>query len=195
MAKLGLYDSCINPTIRFRDRSVNNSGSPLERNYKMIVATEEDLKAYDEQGTFKKGLTMLTKERPNVGEWTILEDAPTNLYEKIQSYREECDLRIILKKYQNGDESALNKVAGQYMDITDMPKNLAEMYARIKNLENDFETLPLDVRKEYGHSPAKWLKALSNGEYVSKFGQQVSKVEPEVKTEVKDEMKGEVDNE
>lgn len=167
--KLGLYDSCILNHTRTRDRAYMCPGSPLEKNYEMVVATKDDIEALEKDAKIN-GLKNVSDTLPEVGEWTILEKDPTNLYEKIQSYRESCDLRILLKKYENGDESALNQVVGDFVDVTDMPKNLAEVYAASMNAKSTFENLPLEVRKEYGHSPAAWFKAVSDGSFVEKFG-------------------------
>lgn len=50
-----------------------------------------------------------------------------NMYEYIQSFREETDLKTILKKYsQTGDTSLLNKSVGSFADIVNIPDNIHE---------------------------------------------------------------------
>ena len=46
-----------------------------------------------------------------------------NTYEKIQSYRDQCDVMAILSRYAAGDESAL-ATPGYYIDTTKLPKTL-----------------------------------------------------------------------
>lgn len=48
-----------------------------------------------------------------------------NFYEKIQSYRDDCNIYSILAKYaMTGDESVLNKKVGTFADIVDIPDNI-----------------------------------------------------------------------
>lgn len=173
---MSLYKSCkINPYVRNVDRFITEPGSPLENEYKLTIAD---------------------KKAPNAGEWIVEVKGVINAYEKIQSHKESVELQTILKKYMNGDVEALNKVNGVYADITNMPKTLADMYAKIQLGISAFEDLPLEVRKEYGHNPTKWFEALSTGEFdkfiIDKYGKKPDIYKEEVKVE---EKKVEVENE
>ncbi len=148
---LGLYDCCINPYIRIRDRIKNVTGTGFEPVFQLRVATGEE-------------------ENSRKGEWILVETDKVNAYEKIQSHRDAVDLQTILKKYQQtGDDSLLNQVQKVFADVTNAPKNLAEAYALIQNGIEQFKNLPLDVRKEYNHNPSEWFEAVSNGEFFKKY--------------------------
>lgn len=72
----------------------------------------------------------------------LKEGKPINVYEKIQSYHEECDIYSILKKVaQTGDESLLNKKKGFYGDVSEIPDNLNDI---ISKLDNDFASIKLN---------------------------------------------------
>ena len=148
---LGLFDSCINPYVRTRERIQNITGTGFEPVYQLRVATGDE-------------------ENSRKGEWILVEIDKVNAYELIQSHRDAVDLQTILKKYQQtGDESLLNQVQKVFADVTNAPKNLADAYALIQNGIEQFKNLPLDVRKEYNNNPSEWFEAVSNGEFFIKF--------------------------
>lgn len=65
-----------------------------------------------------------------------------DLYEVIQSFRDECDLGKIFQRYANGDVMALNKRQGVYADISDMPQDIfaaANLLERVKVIYNELD--------------------------------------------------------
>lgn len=65
-----------------------------------------------------------------------------DLYEVIQSFRDECDLGKIFQRYANGDVMALNKRQGVYADISDMPQDIfaaANLLERVENIYNGLD--------------------------------------------------------
>ena len=91
------------------------------------------------------------------GRYELVEVGKSNLYEEIQSHKDSCDIYKLLERYQNGDVSALSKVAGQYLDITDAPKTLAEAYTFVSNAERFFSKLPLKLREVYDFDASKFV--------------------------------------
>lgn len=81
----------------------------------------------------------------------------TDFYQYIQSHKDSVDINVLLARYQQGDLSALERVKGQYLDISEAPKSLAEMYSFVSNASEFFNKLPLDVRKEYDFNPASFI--------------------------------------
>lgn len=94
------------------------------------------------------------------GRYDLVEVGKSNLYDQIQSHKDSCDIYKLLERYQAGDVSALTKVAGQYMDITDAPHTLAEAFTFIGNAEKFFSKLPLFLREAYDHDPSKFISDL-----------------------------------
>lgn len=86
----------------------------------------------------------------------------TDIRAMIDSYRESCDLNVILARYANGDASALSATQGSYFDAVDMPKTYAEMLNTVMTAENEFFKLPLNVRERFDNSFQKWLSLMDN---------------------------------
>lgn len=73
-----------------------------------------------------------------------------DLYDVIQSFRDECDLGKIFQRYANGDVMALNKRQGVFADISDMPQDIfaaANLLERVEAIYNGFSA---DLRARVG---------------------------------------------
>lgn len=65
-----------------------------------------------------------------------------DLYEVIQSFRDECDLGKIFQRYANGDVMALSKRQGVYADISEMPQDIyaaANLLERVEAIYNGLD--------------------------------------------------------
>lgn len=94
------------------------------------------------------------------GVMELVESGRENLYDYIQSFKESTDINVILRKYANGDTSALAKTQGSFLDITGMPTTYAEMLNTLIGAENVFNGLPLEEREKFGFSFERWLAEL-----------------------------------
>lgn len=91
------------------------------------------------------------------GVMELVESGKENLYDYIQSFKESTDINVILRKYANGDTSALAITQGSYLDITGMPTTYAEMLNTLISAENTFMSLPVEEREKFGFSFERWL--------------------------------------
>lgn len=73
-----------------------------------------------------------------------------DLYEVIQSFRDECDLGKIFQRYANGDVMALNKCQGVYADISDMPQDIFAAANLIERVEFIYNGLDEATRSRVG---------------------------------------------
>lgn len=73
-----------------------------------------------------------------------------DLYEVIQSFRDECDLGKIFQRYANGDVMALNKRQGVYADLSDMPQDIFSATDLINRVEAIYNGLSEDLRARVG---------------------------------------------
>lgn len=112
------------------------------------------------------------------GRYDLVEVGQSNLYREIQSHKDSCDIYKLLERYQSGDVSSLSKVAGQYLDITDAPKTLAEAYTFIGNAEKFFGKLPLKLREEYDFDPSKFVSDLGSSRCNSLLAEAFGSSEP-----------------
>lgn len=87
-----------------------------------------------------------------------VEKERTNLYAKIQAEKDLTDLHAILSRYEAGDDTALDKVEGMYMDTVDLPKNYAELYTAVSRANDIFDNMPSEIKQKYDNNPAMFWK-------------------------------------
>lgn len=104
--------------------------------------------------------TLYTAHFDETGHYELVEDGKVNVYDEIQSHADSVDIHILLKRYAEGDATALARVQGQYLDVTGMPKTYAELFNVLNDAENVFLQLPLEERAKYDHSFEVWLSSL-----------------------------------
>lgn len=156
---LGLYDSCVSsPYSRSRERMYTAVGSQFVPTYKLTIL--------------------------NDGTHDFKETGKINIYEKIQSHRESVDLSLLIKRYEQGDETALERVRGFYVDTLGMPTTLAETLQRIEDSKALFASLPPDMRDEFNHNPDEFFVKL--GDYVKSKEAPAPAPQEEKKDEVLD---------
>lgn len=73
-----------------------------------------------------------------------------DLYEVIQSFRDECDLGKIFQRYANGDVMALNKRQGVYADISAMPQDIFSAASLLERVEVIYNELDESTRQRVG---------------------------------------------
>jgi len=79
-----------------------------------------------------------------------------------QSFRDECDINNILRKYQKtGLIEHVKRFNGQYGDFSDV-KGYQDSLNRIKAADEAFMSLPVDLRKRFHQRPAEFLEFVSN---------------------------------
>lgn len=97
----------------------------------------------------------------------------TDIVAMINSHAESVDIHNILQRFANGDVDALNQRVGDYFDATSMPSNLAESYRMVENGKEYFNTLPIDVRKEYDFNFGTFLNDIGSEHFMSLFSNPV----------------------
>lgn len=79
-----------------------------------------------------------------------------------QSFRDQCDINIILKNYENtGMISHTNKSQGTYGDFTGISDYQSSLNAVI-TAQNSFNELPAGLRKYFDNDPAKLIQFISD---------------------------------
>lgn len=73
-----------------------------------------------------------------------------NRHNEIQSYKDSCDVNNIVRRYENGDQTALlRNNTGVYCDISQMPQNIHEAVKLSKSVDNLYNSLGSDVKQLY----------------------------------------------
>lgn len=122
-----------------KERFVTSSGSPEEVTFKLKVD--------------KNGHRFLEP------------DGKINLYEKIQSFRDSCDINVLLTRFANGDVTALSKAQGIYGDFTHVPTSVQELQQRVVDAERLFYQLPVDIRDKFNHSPSQFYAQIGTDSF------------------------------
>lgn len=95
----------------------------------------------------------------------------TNLYSEIQSHKDSVELATLLQRYEQGDETALNKIQGVYADATEFPSTYAELFERVRDAEQSFNGLPPELRKIFNNSPVEFWQSLGTPGFTEKINQ------------------------
>lgn len=127
--------------------------------------------------------TFSLKINKNNGKKELVKTGETNTYEKIQAGKEQTLVYNILDRYNKGEIEVLNQTQGAYGDFTNMPTSLAEAQQRLIDAEKTFESLPLEVRREFNHSTTEFLSSIAKGTYAEKMAKFADKKPEEIKVE------------
>ncbi len=132
------------------------------------------------------------------GTYDLKVSGKVDTYSEIQSWRESCDLKVLLQRYANGDTNALNRKQLLYGDFTTMPKTLAEYQQMQVNVEQAFDSLPAEQRSKFGNSSSRFVASFGSPEFFEALGVKLpsAPVETPVETPVESPVvKEEVVNE
>lgn len=103
----------------------------------------------------------------------------SSIYDYIQSHADSVDIHKILERCALLDDySILNRMPGAFMDVTNMPKSLAEAYAAIKDAESFFEKMPISVKQAYDNDFTMFLQSLGSEKFnnlVSEYVDSINK--------------------
>lgn len=100
------------------------------------------------------------------GTINLVPSGKENTDDIIQSFAQECDINVIIAKYINGDDSVLNQKIGAYGDFTNVPKTLAEMLQMQINAKELFDTLPVDIKKQFDNDVNKFFVTSGSEEWI-----------------------------
>lgn len=90
-----------------------------------------------------------------------------------QSFKEECDINTIMRKYQStGEMPVINQVAPQYLDVSE-GFDFQSMQDKVVEARALFMQLPSILRNRFANDPAEFLAYVadpSNHEEMRKLG-------------------------
>jgi hypothetical protein len=81
-----------------------------------------------------------------------------------QEFADECDINVLMERYQNRDIGAIMRAAGEpaYYDFASMPNTLMGFMKLTQDAENAFMTLPAQVRREFDNDPIAFVDYASD---------------------------------
>lgn len=113
------------------------------------------------------------------GRVVLDETGEKNIYDEIQSHRDSVDIHVLLKRFVNGDQMALNRVQGNYGDFTQFPATYADMLNLVNDGENFFNSLSVDVRAKFNHNFGEFVSAIGTDRWNDALGIKPAPVAPE----------------
>ena len=106
-------------------------------------------------------------------------------YEKIQSYRDECDVMAILSRYAAGDETAL-AAPSWYIDTSKLPSTYTEYMNMMNEQREKFDQLPLSIRNRFNNNFNEYMATAGEESWLKNMGIS-TKIEPEAQPDQKKE--------
>lgn len=113
------------------------------------------------------------------GKKKLIKTGTTNIYEKIQQFKDECDIKNILNRCMDGDYSML-RTGGQYGDFSNLPKSLNELQAFNKQAEMNFMKLPKEIRNEFDNDYGTFCYEIEKGTAKEKLEKHLKVEETEI---------------
>lgn len=86
-----------------------------------------------------------------------------------QEFVDECDVNLIMARYEKGGILPYHGEEPQYLDLADAPKDLMSAMDTIINAEIAFMTLPAIVRKEFDNDPMRFVEFAHKPENLDKM--------------------------
>lgn len=136
----------MNRAVQYRDKTLEytNPGSRLVDQYKL---------SYLDDGTE-----------------TLEVCGKIDVYEKIQSYRDQTDIKAIIDRcIITGDMREMYKQEGFYADMTIMPKSRIDALKSIAEAKNVWSKLPADVKEKFDNDVSKFFASAFTDDWYKKL--------------------------
>lgn len=104
------------------------------------------------------------------GALELYESGKENLYDYIQSFAQSVDIHYLLEKFVNGDNDALARAQGFYLDASDLPKTYAEILNSVLAGEQAFASLPAEIKRKFNNSFSEWMASFESPDFLEKMG-------------------------
>lgn len=100
----------------------------------------------------------------------LIPSGKENIQDRINSFRDSCDISYILRRLQMGDNSVLTDKVPYYGDFTSVPKSYAEALQYVIDAEKKFYDLPLDTRNLFDNDYRQWFATAGSPDWLNKMG-------------------------
>ena len=97
---------------------------------------------------------------PDVGKDGQIDLVPTgkeDIQQYIDSFKDSCDVNLMVQRFVAGDETALRNGNPVFMDLLGAPKTLAEAYSLNFRAQAAFDNLPAEIKNKFGNNFYQFL--------------------------------------
>lgn len=105
------------------------------------------------------------RRRIEAGKATLVPDGVEDIYQGIQLAAQGNLVGDLIKRAGMGDDKALGVDTDSFVDLTNAPKSLLDAENRLIAAREQFDSLPLDIKKQFG-SLSAFLSAVDDGSFV-----------------------------
>lgn len=145
------------------------------------------ISSYDKKERFpmpdtNKGIEDVYEKQVNKdGAVHFVKTGQRNLYEEIQSYKDDCDINFIIARcVKDGSVSLLADNGRSSVDVSMLPDNFLDLYNLSERLKNEFMSLPVEERDAFNQSAILYIDSRINGtaeKIISDYKAKVSKLD------------------
>lgn len=87
-----------------------------------------------------------------------------------QEFADECDINNIMKRYEaTGVISHVDQRQPMYVDLANMPTDLAGTLAMLDGATESFMSLPATVRREFDNDPLRFVEFAADSKNIDKM--------------------------
>lgn len=104
------------------------------------------------------------------GQWKFETVNKIKISDYINSFADQCDMRIILQKLKEGDTSVLNQRASFYGDAVNVPHTQAEALQIMIDSRKKFDSLSDAQKKAFDGDFQKWFSTVGTVSWFDKMG-------------------------
>lgn len=125
---------------------------------------------------FKKYIRAYNSD--GVGE--LRENGVEDVYDSIQKAAQGITVDDLIRRAKSGDDSAILEPIDSYVDISGSPTDLLSAHAMLKSAHEKYDSLPAELRSQFGNNFEKFLKASADGSAAAlvKKNSEASSVKP-----------------
>lgn len=100
---------------------------------------------------------------------SLVVNGKTSYQDLIDSFAESQDINVMISKFLNGDTSVLNPAVGTYGDFRNLPDNYADLFTRVQQCKNIFDSLPVDIKESFDNSAESFWTQFGNDRFNEVF--------------------------
>lgn len=100
------------------------------------------------------------------GNMVVVDKGPIDYAAYINSWRDDCDINILMARFTSGDKDALIQRVGAYMDVSKLPDNFNEMMNLTMSAQSVFDSLPTAAKEAFGNNVNNFLSNAGTKEWV-----------------------------
>lgn len=108
-------------------------------------------------------------EVDNMGRRVLVQNGEKDIQDEINSYEEGCLIENIIERANMGDFSGF-KGPGEFMDLTEFPKDLVEAKRSMMELENTFNSMSNDIKAKFNYSLEEFIATAGKDSWKEALG-------------------------